>query len=270
MSEILESAEDEFADVIVVVTGGASGIGHGCVRRFARTAAAAVVSADLSPPEVEILESPNVLRRQLDVTDSAACDDLATELMVEFGRIDILVTAAGLNYASWARMHDLPIDRSGRPSLLDTSDDYWDLIMMVNLKGTLNCMRSFGRQMLSRSSGAIVTIDSISGALAVPNNGAYCVSKAAVWMLTKCAALEFARSGVRVNSVAPGYTATPMSADIQNDPSRLARLLESVPAGRMGRVEDIADAVAFLASDHATYLTGCRLGADGGAGIAGR
>jgi NAD(P)-dependent dehydrogenase (short-subunit alcohol dehydrogenase family) len=101
-------------------------------------------------------------------------------------------------------------------------------------------------------------------------NGAYCVSKAGVWMLTKCLALELGSRGVRVNSVSPGFVITPMSQDIQDDQGRLSRLLESIPAGRMGTVEDIAEVVTFLASETASYMTGCMLGVDGGSGANGR
>src|SRR5204863_8878841 len=166
------------------------------------------------------------------------------------GRLDILVNAAGISPV-YTRAEKLEIDD-------------WDRIMNVNVRAAFQLARAAGRRMLESGGGSIVNVASIGGLVALPRLSAYCASKGALIQLTRVLAVEWADRSVRVNAVAPGYVRTEFTRGLLENPAISAALLASTPAGRFAEPEEIAPAVAFLASDDAAYVTGAVLTADGG------
>lgn len=231
----------------VLVTGGARGIGLEIARTL-RMAGATVMLADLdfdATRKAAAGVGSDVGAFRCDVTDAQSVRDLAAAI----GPCpDILVNNAGVARVAPTR---------------DTSDDDWRFVTSVNLDGVFYCCRAFGAAMAERGSGNIVNIGSMCGFIVVrPQNGpAYNASKAGVHMLTKTFACEWAKSGVRVNAVAPGYVATEMTSDLSYD---ISTWVELTPMGRFGRTDEIATVVQFLASDASSYMTGSVLNVDGG------
>jgi len=238
-----------------VVTGGGRGIGLACAEALAE-AGATLVLADLSEELIEAGVAHltglgfTATGHVLDVTDSAATEALADELVRRHGRIDILVANAGI----------------GRPSTPaeQVSDADWLAVHDVNLNGVFWCDRAFGRHMLAAGGGAIVNIGSMSGDIVnrPQKQAAYNASKAAVHHLTKSLAAEWADRNVRVNAVAPTYITTPLTrAGVQNYGTEWLR---DTPMGRFGEPDEIASVVHFLASDAASLMTGSIVTADAG------
>jgi NAD(P)-dependent dehydrogenase (short-subunit alcohol dehydrogenase family) len=242
---------------VAFVTGAGRGIG----REIARTLAEAGADVAAAGKTAEAVEeaAADVSQRgrrglalTVDVADSGQVDSAVERALKEFGRIDILVNAAG-------------IARHGASE--DSSDDEWRRIVEVNLDGTYFCCRAVGRHMLERGSGAIVNIASMSGSIVnVPQpQAAYNASKAGVIQLTRSLASEWASRGVRVNSVSPGYIATAMTElGLKPHPDWRETWLAMTPMGRLGRPIDVAYAVWYLASDAAAFATGTDLIVDGG------
>ncbi|HWS07562.1 MAG TPA: SDR family oxidoreductase, partial [Xanthobacteraceae bacterium] len=188
----------------------------------------------------------------MDVTDSRRVSEVADQLAVRYRKIDILVNNAG-------------IARSETPAEKVT-DEHWLNVIDVNLNGTFWCCRAFGSQMLKAKSGAIVNIGSMSGFIVnKPQEQCYYnASKAAVHHLTKSLAAEWGARGVRVNAVAPTYIATPLNEFVKSNPAMYDAWIGGTPMGRLGKVEEIASVVLFLASDAASLMTGSIVLADGG------
>ncbi|TIN17366.1 MAG: SDR family oxidoreductase [Mesorhizobium sp.] len=228
-----------------LVTGGARGIGLE-IARMLNMAGASVILADLDLDATRKAAAdigPHVGAFQCDVSDPQAVRDLATAI----GRCpDILVNNAG-------------VSRGGR----ETSDDDWRFVTSVNLDGVFYCCSTFGAMMAERGSGNIVNIGSICGVIAAkPQSGpAYNASKAGLNMLTKTYACKWARLGVRINAVAPGYIATRMTTDASD---YISTWVELTPMGRLGRPDEIANVVQFLTSDASSYMTGAVVYVDGG------
>jgi NAD(P)-dependent dehydrogenase (short-subunit alcohol dehydrogenase family) len=252
------------ADKVVLVAGGAGGIGLRCATRMRAEGAKTVVVADLAAPR----DTQDLEYAELDVTDAAACERATADVTARYGRIDALVVASGINYATYARMHGLSFDRGKRPPVIEMDDSTWTEILSVNLFGTMYLSRAVGRSMAAAGSGSIVTVTSIAAARASVGNAPYCVSKAGIWMLTKCLALELAPYGVRVNAIAPGLIDTPMTADLAPGDAATAAAVAAIPLGRKGMPDDISAAAAYLASPDSSFLTGSVLTVDGGEGAA--
>jgi NAD(P)-dependent dehydrogenase (short-subunit alcohol dehydrogenase family) len=242
---------------VALVTGGGRGIGLACVEALAE-AGAKVIIADNDSAVAE--EGRASLRERkldaevvrLDVTDSSRVAQVADDVVSRHGRIDVLVNNAG-------------IARSETPAE-KVSDEHWLNVLDVNLNGTFWCCRAFGRHMLEKKSGAIVNIGSMSGFIVnkPQEQSYYNASKAAVHHLTKSLAAEWAARGVRVNAVAPTYIATPLNEFVKSKPAMYDAWIGGTPMGRLGKVEEIASVVLFLASDAASLMTGSIVLADGG------
>ena len=234
----------------VIVTGGAQGIGEACVRRFAREGAHVVI-ADIDDARGSALSRElGALYVRCDVGNKQQVDTLVVSAMAAHGRIDVLVNNAGIFRA---------VD------FLDMSEADFDSVLRVNLKGAFLAGQAVAREMAKAGSGSIVNMSSVNGVMAIPNLAGYNVSKGGINQLTRVMALALADWGVRVNAVAPGTIATELAAKaVLTSPEARQRILSRTPMKRMGEAAEVADAVAFLASDASSYITGEILTVDGG------
>ncbi len=263
-----------FEDRVALVTGGASGMGRETSLRLAREGAA-VVAAGLPDDErgaetVALIEAEGgrAVYVGADVAREADCEAMAQAALDHFGRLDYCVAAAGILHARYVSgelsAEDQNPDRSGG-HLTNKPLEFWERVLSVNLTGVMLTNRAVARRLIAQGEGgAIVNIS--SGAAKIPMRGSaeYSVSKAGVWMLTRCLALELAPHQIRVNTVAPGVIDTPMALAVSSDESRRQQLERSIPLGRLGEAEDIAEASLFLLSAQSDYMTGQIIHPDGG------
>lgn len=242
----------DFQEKVVIVTGGASGMGEASARGFAK-AGAHVTIVDRNEARARQVATEIGARVQVgDVSDSAFCDAVVAATLAQYGRLDVLVNAAGIIL---------------RASGVETRDEQWQRIMEVNVSGTFFMCRAAIRVMKPQGSGSIVNFGSIWGDLGAAGVAAYCASKGAVHNLTRALALEHARDGIRINAVCPGEVNTPMLQSERKEPitpELLQRLAETVPMGRLADPTEIAQVVLFLASSQASYMTGSLVLVDAG------
>ena len=230
---------------VAIVTGAAKGLGAAMATLFAQEGAK-VIAADMMPLTYEV---ENVEFYQLNVTDAAACKALTDYARETYGKIDILVNNAG-------------ITRDGMTRKM--TDEMWDLVIDINLKGVFNLTRYVGPLMEELGGGSIINIASVVGEFGNIGQANYAASKAGVIGLSKTWAKEFARKGVpvRCNAIAPGYIMTDMMKTVPED--LLKKFASLTMLGRLGQPEEIAKAALFLASDDASYVTGHVLSVNGG------
>ena len=233
---------------VVVVTGGGSGIGLAtCVRLAADGFTVAALDIQAASPG-----GAAALALRCDVTDEADVTAAMTAVLDRFGRIDVLVNNAGITGSQQAtRCHETPVQE-------------WDKVHAVNVRGPFLCSRAVLPSMLARGSGHIITIASVAGLIAFPGRCAYTASKGAALMLTRSIAVDYAAAGIRANAVCPGMVYTPMTSWRLDQPELRAAVEDRIPAGRVAVPEEIADAVAVLASGQLGYMTGHPLIVDGG------
>jgi NAD(P)-dependent dehydrogenase (short-subunit alcohol dehydrogenase family) len=237
-----------------VVIGGTSGIGRAIAHSLAE-AGADVVPSSRRPEQVKAAaaEIRALGRRSLeavsDVGDRSSLQQLLNECVAEFGKVDILVNSAG---------------KTKRTPTVDVGDEEWDDILDTNLTGTLRACQVFGRHMLKNNYGRIVNIASLTSFVALYEVAAYSASKAAVAMLTKSLAIEWASRGVNVNAIAPGVFRTALNEKLLDGSERGKEFLLRTPMKRFGKVEELGGAAVFLASDAASFITGEVLVVDGG------
>ena len=228
---------------VALVTGAGRGIGQGCARALA-LAGAEVYAVSRTPGELTGI-APGVRASVCDVTDSRRL----RELIEGLDRLDVLVAAAGTNIPE---------------PLLEVRDEHLDTLLELNLRATFVTLQAAARRMVAGGGGSIVLISSQMGHVGAPRRTVYCTTKHAVEGLAKAAAVELGPSGVRVNTVAPTFVDTPMTAPFLAEPGFRAEVEGQIPLGRIGRVDDVTGAVLYLASDAAALVTGTSLRVDGG------
>jgi NAD(P)-dependent dehydrogenase (short-subunit alcohol dehydrogenase family) len=239
---------------VAVVIGGTSGIGRAIAHGLAQ-AGADVIPTSRRADQVEVAAAEieafgrRTLRATSDVADRASLQNVLAQTIDAFAKVDILVNSAG---------------RTKRAPTIDFSDEDWNAILDTNLTGTLRACQIFGRHMLERQYGRIINIASLSTFVALYEVAAYSASKAAVASLTKSLAVEWSSRGVCVNAIAPGVFRTALNQKLLDETERGREFLMRTPMKRFGKVEELAGAAVFLASDAASFVTGEILTVDGG------
>lgn len=243
-------------DKVALVTGGGSGIGRASALTFAREGAKVVVSdvvVEAGKETVQLIKNADgeAVFIKTDVAQVSDVEALIAKAVEAYGRLDCAHNNAGIE------------GNSAKVADYDEAD--WDRVIAINLTGVWLCMKYEIPQMLQQGSGAIVNTSSVAGLLGFRTGSAYVASKHGVLGLTKTAALEYAKSGIRVNAVCPGAVDTPMMGRITDHrPHRAAKMAAGEPVGRMGTPQEIAEAVVWLCSDAASFVTGHPMTVDGG------
>ena len=243
-------------DKVALVTGGGSGIGRASALTFAREGAQVVVSdvaVEGGEETVQLIKKTGgeAVFTKADVSQAAQVEALIAKAVEAYGRLDCAHNNAGIEGNS--------------AKIADYIEADWDRVIAINLTGVWLCMKYEIPQMLQQGGGAIVNTSSVAGLLGFRTGSAYVASKHGVVGLTKTAALEYAKSGIRVNAVCPGAIDTPMMGRITDHrPHRAAKMAAGEPVGRMGTPQEIAEAVVWLCSDAASFVTGHPMTVDGG------
>lgn len=238
---------------IVIVTGGSKGIGSAICRTFTGCGDTVVINYNRSKEDAESLRSElsgakgQIILRQADVSKYSDAKRMVDDIILRFGRIDVLVNNAG-------------ITRDGFLMLMSEED--WQDVMDVNLTGIFNCSKAVSEHMIGQRSGVIINMASLSGITGLAGQTNYSAAKGGVISFTKALAKELARFGIRVNAVAPGIIETEMTDSLKSEERR--RFLENIPLQRFGLPQEVASVVKFLSSEDASYITGETINISGG------
>jgi 3-oxoacyl-[acyl-carrier protein] reductase len=242
----------DFKDKVVIVTGAAQGIGKVISLKFAGYGAKVVVSDINESAGNQVVDEimkkkTDAIMIVADVSKSEDANRIIEKAMEHFGKIDILVNNAGITRDNL---------------LMRMSEEEWDSVLAVNLKGCFNCIRAVTKPLIKQRSGKIINIASVVGQMGNIGQANYSASKAGVIGLTKTVAKELAARNINVNAIAPGFIATDMTDKLSEQVKE--KLLSLIPLNRLGKAEDVANMVLFLASDKAEYITGQVFNVDGG------
>ncbi len=237
-----------------IITGGAQGIGEAIGLGFAHYGADLVVADRQLEKARKVADAAVGIGRramafELDVSDKIKVERMVSEAVEEYGRIDILVNCAGMNI---------------RNPVIDISEDDWDKILSVNLKGTFLCCQAVGRIMIGQKKGKIINMASVSSVLAHPERATYAASKGGVIQITKVMANEWAKYNINVNAISPAAVDTAFIAGMKSSDEKLKTELSRIPLGRLAQPEDIVGTAIFLASEASDFVTGHNLFVDGG------
>lgn len=248
---------DLMKNKVALVTGAASGIGRESALTLAREGASICVSdvnreGGEETAQMIIDEGGKAIFIYCDVTDSDDVNAMVKATVDTFGRLDAAVNNAGISGSLVKRIHEV-------------DDEVFDRVMSINVKGVWLCMKAELPYMLEQGKGSIVNIASVAGLIGAPKGAAYTASKHAVVGLTKSAAVEYAKMGLRVNAICPGYTATPMVTAVADaNPAMQQITVRAIPMRRLGQPTEIAEGVLWLCSDASSFVTGHQLVLDGG------
>jgi len=251
---VVTGAEQTLRDKVAVVTGAGRGLGRAMALALAAAGADVALASrtrdqlDAVARDVEAL-GRRAMSVPTDVTNPEAVSSLVDAVLHQFGHVDVLVNNSGVI--------------SSTP-LLEQEPDDWDRIIATNVRGTFLVTRAVGRHMVAQGSGKIINIASNFAFKGVANHAAYCTSKAAVVAFTRSMAVEWARHGVQVNALAPGYFATDLNAELRADPAALARVIKAIPARRTGTADDLSAWLLLLAGPASDFMTGETIIVDGG------
>lgn len=248
------ASQSRFQDQVVFITGGGGGIGKATALRFSAEGATVIVtdySAELAETAAREVNDKGgkAVAVTLDVSNEADVIAACDKAVADFGRLDVMVCGAGIR-------------SSGAFPVVEFTTEEWNKVLAVNLMGAFYPARSAAQYMKKAGKGAIVTISSINAIRAVPGAVAYNAAKAGVTSMTQTFAIELARHGIRVNTVAPAQIETPLTAGHIGEKRTIRE--EGIPMGRFGKAEEVASAIAFLASEDASFITGHTLMVDGG------
>lgn len=251
----MSNTKFDYSGNVVLITGGGSGLGLATAAAYSNAGAKVYITGRTESKLQEAADSigGDIHYKVNDVADTGSLSGLVSEIENEVGKIDILVNNAGINM---------------KKDPLEVSDEEFHQIIKTNVEGLFALSREVAKGMADRKSGSIINITSMAALYGIPNVSAYTASKTAVLGLTKSMAVDFAKHGIRVNAVAPGFIDSPMLRKAFNsDPDRQRRVLERTPMNTLGHPDDIAHAVLFLSSDAAKFITGANLPVDGGNSI---
>lgn len=241
---------------IAVITGADSGIGRGIALRFAEAGATVVINYAHARDKAEAVQhaieqqggKASVI--QANVAEYQQALGLIQQAVQRYGRIDILVNNAGMEIHS---------------PFVDVTEEHFDRVLSVDLKGAFFCAQAAAREMIKQKiQGRIINTSSVHEDLAMPQNAPYCCAKGGMKMLMRTIALELAPYKITVNNIAPGAIHTPIDADVEADPEKMAALLKEIPLARMGQPDEVGKLAVYLASDAAAYVTGSTYVIDGG------
>jgi len=237
-----------------IVTGASKGLGKAMTLGLAEAGADLAIVSRGMPELLEVASEVEKLGRKVlpisaDISNLKQANEMVEKVMNEFGRIDILVNNAGTTI---------------RMNVEDFTEDAWDQVLALNLKGAFFCAQAVGKVMIKQEHGKIINTASLLSAIGGPKAVAYAAAKGGISQITKCMAIEWAKYNINVNAIAPGYFRTPLTQPLQDDPVRSSQIVSRIPMQRWGEPDDLKGIVVFLASEASDYVTGQVMFVDGG------